>query len=280
MTRPFNSDLILSERISDASLKAYHVGYDQNKFRLKELADVIRSVIPEFSLGYIAGNIIPSAEIADKLKEAAQLVYTTDKYQKRGEFGEIILHLLLRDFCNTTPLISKIYFKDATNATVHGFDGVHVTMQDGDNKLWLGESKLYTDGKSGVHELANDLKSHFSADYLRQEFTLISHKLPIDFPEIESWRSLMDKHQKLDVIYSSIVIPMVCTYTSKTCNSYCEESEEYLQFFLTECRDLEKEFQDKTIGSDLDVILMLLPVYSKDELNSELDARLKAMQLI
>ncbi|WP_330558188.1 Hachiman antiphage defense system protein HamA [Acutalibacter sp. 1XD8-33] len=32
---------------------------------------------------------------------------------RRGEFGELILHLLLRDFKNTIPLISKVYFKDS-----------------------------------------------------------------------------------------------------------------------------------------------------------------------
>lgn len=280
MVRPFQSELVLEERISEATLRAYHVGYDQNKFRLQPLVDVIRNVIPEFSLGYIAGNQIPSAEAADKLREAASLVYTTDKYQKRGEFGELILHLLLRDFCSTLPLISKIYFKDSYNVTVHGFDGVHVTTEDGINKLWLGESKLYTEGKSGIIDLCNDLKEHFAADYLRQEFDLISKKLPIDFPEIDYWRTLMDKHQKLDAIYSGIVIPMVCTYTSDTCRNHCEETDDYIESFLSECRYLESEFLSRNIRTDLDVILMLLPVYDKDELNTELDRRLKAMQII
>jgi hypothetical protein len=280
MLRPFQSELVLEERISEATLRAYHVGYDQNKFRLQPLVDVIRRVIPEFSLGYIAGNQIPSAQAIEKLREAALIVYTTDKYQRRGEFGELILHLLLRDFCNTLPLIAKIYFKDSYNVTIHGFDGVHVTTEDGIKKLWLGESKLYTDGKSGIIDLSNDLKEHFAADYLRQEFDLISKKLPIDFPEIDHWRTLMDKHQKLDVIYSSIVIPMVCTYTSDTCRNHCEETEGYIASFLSECRYLESEFQSRNIRTDLDVILMLLPVYDKDELNTELDNRLKAMQNI
>lgn len=280
MSRPFKSELVLEEKISEATLKAYHVGYDQNKFRLKPLVDVIRKVIPEFALGYIAGHQIASAQAVEKLREAAISVYTTEKYKKRGEFGELILHLLLRDFCDTIPLISKIYFKDADNATIHGFDGVHVTMKDGEDKLWLGESKLYGNGKAGVIDLANDLKEHFAADYLRREFQLISKKLPSDFPEIEHWRNLMDQHQKLDNIYSSIVIPMVCTYTSDVCRNHCQETDEYIKDFTAECRDLEKEFQSKNIRTNLEVILMLLPVYDKDELNSELDKRLKAMQQI
>lgn len=280
MTRPFKSELVLEERISEATLRAYNVGYEENKFRLQPLVDVIRSVIPEFALGYPAGHQITSSELVDKLKEAAKIVYTTDKYQKRGEFGELILHLLLRDFCKTVPLISKIYFKDTYNVTVHGFDGVHVTVENGYNKLWLGESKLYQDGKSGVLDLSKDLKEHLAADYLRQEFELISKKLPVDFPEVDYWRNLMDKHQKLEVIYSSIVIPMVCTYTSQVCQNHCEETKEYIESFITECKYLESEFQSKNVRTNLEVILMLLPVYDKNELNTELDKRLKAMQQI
>jgi hypothetical protein len=278
--RPFKSELVLEEKISEATLRAYHVGYDENKFRLQPLVDVIRTVIPEFALGYIAGHQIPSAQAIDKLRDAAKSVYTTDKYQKRGEFGELILHLLLRDFCNTIPLVSKIKFKDADNATIHGFDAVHITTKDQVSKLWLGESKLYSDGKAGVIDLAGDLKKHFAADYLRREFQLVTNKLPDKFPDIEYWRNLMDQHQKLDEIYKSIVIPMVCTYTSKVCRSHNKETQQYIQDFIAECKNLEKEFQSKKIKTDLEVVLMLLPVYDKDELNKELDKRLKAMQQI
>lgn len=111
MARPFNSGLVLDERISDSTLRAYHVGFDQNKFRLLPLVETIRSVIPEYALGYHQGNNIPLTEIVDRLQDAAKTVYTTDKYKRRGEFGELILHLLLRDFCNSIPLISTIFFE-------------------------------------------------------------------------------------------------------------------------------------------------------------------------
>ena len=56
MPRPFKSDLVLEEKISDPALKAYYVGFDQNKFRIQPLVDVIRNVIPEFALGYHCGE--------------------------------------------------------------------------------------------------------------------------------------------------------------------------------------------------------------------------------
>lgn len=278
MARPFKSELILEQRIAEATFRAFHVGFDQNQFRLQPLVDIIRKVIPEFALGYHAGTQIPLTDMVERLKEAAETVYLTDKYKTRGEFGELILHLLLRDFCDSIPLVSKIYFKDSHNVPAHGFDGVHVTTTD--RKLWLGESKLYVDGKQGVRDLADDLKKHITADYLRREFALLSRKLPASIPEIEYWRELMDKHKKLEEIYSGIVLPMVCTYSSPLFKTYSDNTPEYFRAFDAECRALLAEFESCRIKTSCDVILMTVPVPCKNELNAELDKRLKAMQNI
>ena len=280
MSRPFKSELVLEEKISDSSLRAYHVGFDQSQFRLDPLVDVIRRVIPEFSLGYHDGRSIPLTMMVEKLKEAAETVFLTDKYKLRGEFGELILHLLLRDFCNSIPLISKLYFKDAHNVPVHGFDGVQITIEGDEKKLWLGESKLYKDPKAGVKELAKDVKKHVQADYLRKEFALISRKLPESTPEIEYWRNLMDKHQTLDKIYSSVVIPLVCTYSSALFKKHSSDSNAYFKDFSEECQKLKSHFDSHCISTNVELILLLLPVPDKDELNTSLDKRLKSMQAI
>ncbi len=280
MARPFNSELVLDERICETTLKAFHVGFDQNKFRLLPLVETIRSVIPEYALGYHQGNNIPLTEIVDRLQDASKTVYTTDKYKRRGEFGELILHLLLRDFCNSIPLISTIYFRDAPNVPAHGFDGVHITTNGDEKKLWLGESKLYKSGADGITDLVNDISKHFNADYLRQQFNLITRKLPNDTPEIEYWRTLMHKNQKLDVIFSSIVIPMVCTYSSDLFVNHNDDTQHYIDDFKKECSALHNEFNRKKPASNLEIMLLLLPVPDKDELNTELDTRLKAMQRI
>lgn len=276
--RPFKSEKVIEERISEATLRAYHVGFDSNKFRLKPLVDILCRVIPEFSFGYHEGTSVPHSEMYEKFQEAAEIIYQTDKFKKRGEFGELILHLLLRDFHGTIPLISKIYFKDSHNTAVHGFDAVQVTDNDGFRKLWLGESKLYKSGKEGVSELVNDLKSHLSADFLRKEFQLLYKKLPSSVPNIEHWRDLMDKHTKLQDIFDNIVIPMVCAYSSDLYKKHNDATKEFFDDFVKECTDLQTHFISKKIQTNVEIILLLLPVSDKDELNTTLHTRLKAFQ--
>lgn len=279
MHKPFKSDKVIEEKISEATLRAYHVGFDENKFRLSPLVDVIMRAITEFAFGYHEGEGIPHTLVFEKIREAANIIYQTDKYQKRGEFGELILHLLLRDFHNTIPLISKIYFKDSPNAVVHGFDAVQITVEEGNKKLWLGESKFYKTGSDGIDELVQDLVHHVNGDFLRKEFELLYKKLPNQIPEIEYWRDLMDKHTTLEEIFDNIVIPMVCTYSSKIFETHTDATDEFFEAFIKECNELNSRFDGKKIKTDVEILLLLLPVPDKNELNAALHNKLKAYQV-
>ena len=88
---------------------------------------------------------------------------------------------------------------------------------------------------------------------------------------------LIHKHQKLDVVFSSIVIPMVCTYSSELFNNHTDNTKNFIKDFIEECNNLHEDFRKK-ISTNVKIILMLLPVPNKNDLNSELDTRLKRMQ--
>ena len=279
MPKPFRSELVLEEKISEATLRAYHVGFEQNKFRLEPLVDLLVNVIPEFAFGYHEGDVLLT-DVVNKLRDAARLIYSTDNYENRGEFGEIVLHLLLRDFCETKPLISKIYFKDARNNTVKGFDGIHIQICDDQKKLWLGESKIYKDGKRGVIDLSKDVKNHLTQDYLRSEFNLLSKKIPMNIPDREYWINLMHEHQTLENILSSICVPCVCTYSSTLFKKHRDATNKYLTDFKEECYNLKEKFDNANIVTNVEIILMLLPVPSKKELIEKLDEKLKHAQKI
>ncbi|WP_263347411.1 HamA C-terminal domain-containing protein [Paraclostridium sp. AKS81] len=198
----FNSQKVIKQSISCGDWYTYLVGFDINddgsmEYRWKPLINTLTNVIPEFAFGFHEGTETKNTELINRISDAARAIYKIDefkfvkdiylnggriedddipnKYLKRGEFGELILHLLLRDYHSTIPLLSKIYFKDSYGHTVHGFDAVHIEPKT--KTLWLGESKLYTNGKSGIKELIKDIKEHILRDYLYDEFTIVSKKL-------------------------------------------------------------------------------------------------------
>ena len=160
MSSIFGAEKVITEHISNADLKAYFVGFEFGKYNYDSLVEKIISAIVDFSFGFHEG--ILNKYTIKEIKKAACMVYKIElfdpvnnpnhqekypsthktkpnqlkykdedefyekKYANRGEFGELILHLLLRDFLNTLPLVSKIYAKNSSGIPAHGFDSVHI----------------------------------------------------------------------------------------------------------------------------------------------------------
>ncbi|MGT3212325.1 HamA C-terminal domain-containing protein [Yersinia enterocolitica] len=247
---PFKAHEVIEERMRDQALCSYLVGFDVNDagisyYRMDPLVMKILSALHEFAYGFHEGEQTDNTQTLTKIVDAARSIYKIDEYQKvkdiylnsggliddvadkylkRGEFGELILHLILRDFHNTIPLLSKIYFKDSIGHTVHGFDAVHIDPVA--KTLWLGESKLYIDPKRGVHELIKDVEEHFKADYLNSEFNLIAKKIRHvrNSPELEYWIDILSSGGKLSNKLTKINIPLLCTYSCDAFTKYNDET--------------------------------------------------------
>lgn len=310
MATPFNSEKIISHKINEAELSTFLVGFDINnngdkEYRLKPLIEKLIHVIHEFAFGFHEGATTENTETLTRLTEAAKSIYkidafqkikdiyandgeldddVQDKYLRRGEFGELILHLLLRDFHKTTPLLSKIYFKDSFGHTVHGFDAVHI--QEETKTLWLGESKLYKDGKRGVKELIKDIEEHFKSDYLESEFLIVSKKLKHfdNIPEKDYWLDIMSKSTKLIDQLETINIPLLCTYNSDLFSNHDDEnSVTFIREYIEEMRGLKKYFDSQNnhpLKTKLNIILILFPVQNKVELVKGLHHKLSLLQAL
>lgn len=308
MSNPFKSEKIISHSIKDSNLSTFLVGFDltdegNSIYRLKPLVDKLLQVIHEFAFGLHEGDTTANTEILSKLTEAAKSIYKIDEFQKvrdiyendgsiedsvedkylrRGEFGELILHLLLRDFHKTIPLLSKIYFKDSLGHTVHGFDAVHIEPDT--RTLWLGESKLYSNGKNGIKALIQDLDEHFKADYLNSEFMLISKKIKHfdNIPEKDYWIDLISEQTKLIDKLNAINIPLLCTYTCNLFTDHHDETtEKFLEDYKNEMFDLKTYFDQNfnhPLKSKLNVILFLFPVQDKVHLVKGLHNKLSLLQ--
>ncbi|MBD1565647.1 HamA C-terminal domain-containing protein [Vibrio sp. S12_S33] len=307
---PFGSRCVIEEKISGSTLRAYLVGFDltddgASQYRWKEFIQRILAVIHEFSFGYHEGTSTDNTQTLGKIIDAADAIYKIDEFQKvkdiylngghidddvadkylrRGEFGELILHLLLRDNFNTVPLLSKIYFKDSLGHTVHGFDGVHIQPET--ESLWLGESKLYLNPKRGLVELIKDIKEHIKIDYLDSEFSLISKKIK-HFEEnndSKRWKVALSSTTKLKDKLKEIHIPLLCTYSSDLFTKFDDENaEQFVYEYKKEINDLKKYFEDKNdhpLKSNVNITLILFPVKCKVELVKRLHNKLSLLQQV
>jgi hypothetical protein len=254
-------------------------GYELGRWRAEALADHLLEALPDFCLTYSEANGLNKDTAVALLRQAAKRVYTTKKFAKRGEFGELLLHVILKQVMKTLPAISKIYYKDANNDTVKGFDAVHVVVENDKLELWLGEAKFYEDATDAIREAVKELREHTEPKYLRGEFYAIKNKLDDAWPHAAQLKSLLHGNTSLDKVFSALCIPVLLTYDGSVTAAHTSFSSDYVRALTTEMKSIHQTFASKTLPP-VRIHLFLLPTATKAALVSQLDAKLKTWQQI
>jgi hypothetical protein len=238
--------------------------------------------LPEFALTPAEWTSMNHANAVELVRKAARLVYSTPKFQLRGEFGELFLHLVIRQVHNSVPAISKIFFKSAVNDTVKGFDAVHVVGPPDDLELWLGEVKFYTDVKRAITDVTKELQSHLNKDYLKDEFLLLGNKVDEHWPHAKMLKQLLANETSLDDVFSRACIPVLLTYESDCVSSHDKATSAYRKAFEAEIRAHYKTFADAvkklSLPPEVRIHLFLIPLHQKTALIASLDKKLKQWQ--
>ncbi|HVP77857.1 MAG TPA: DUF1837 domain-containing protein [Thermodesulfobacteriota bacterium] len=247
-------------------LTAACAGYEVGKWRCEQLAKHTLQWLPEFALRYSEWSNLTHSDAVAKVAKAALLISESEDYKRRGEFGEILLHILLRQHIGTIPAISKVFFKDSRNDTVKGFDAVHVVEAGPEFELWLGEAKFYTNIGSAIHDVIAELAEHTDSDYLRDEFLAITNKIDDLWPKGAELRALLSRNRSLDATFSALCIPVLLTYDSAAVASHNSATEAYKKAFEKEVLKHWESFRDKLPTLPIRVYLFLLPLHKKEEL--------------
>ena len=264
----------------DPPLVALCANFEEGEWRYRQLALHLIKWLPEFALKWSDRDSFDSATGVAQLARAAKLVYTTDLYDRRGEFGELLLHAVMRHEFNTEPAIAKLFFKDARNDTVKGFDAVHVVETPTEEfELWLGEVKFYDDIGRAMRDAEAELRAHTERDYLKDEFALITNKLDPGWPLTQRLaKALNYENVPLDEIFARVRIPVLLTYDSPTIAGHSARTEEYLAAFRDEVLEIRQRFSEKELPQNFAIHLILVPLKAKKTLLEELDRRLKGIQ--
>lgn len=263
-------------------------GFERGQWRSEQLADHIIEWLPEFALKHSELEELGHHNALKIIKRAAKTVYQSEKYGKRGEFGEILLHIAMRQVYQTLPAVSKIYYKTSPNETVKGFDAVHVVRNIDGLELWVGETKFYKDVKAAIRDVVDEIVDHLETDYLKSEFILIGNKIDPSWPEAEDLKSLLSENTSLDVVFKKVCLPVLITYESDATKKATVSNEEYVQNLkqeviseYTRLRDrLNNKYRER-YGEEISITVhvFFVPLANKTELIEKLDKKLKGLQI-
>lgn len=280
-------DVIISDVETDVRLLGVCAGYENQEWRYKQLVDDFIRWAPDWILKKSEIRDMGVHNMVDLAAKALKRIYISEKYQHRGEIGELLLHMILRKFMGADRAISRIFFKDAPNDTVKGFDGIFVIPTESEAgetelELWLGESKFYKDTARGVRDVLEELEQHLATNYLRTEFAAITDKIEPDWEHADQLLKLLDASVSLDEVFKRVVIPVFITFDSEITQRHRTHSDEYraeiTEFAQRQYSGFQKRIEDRNLPASIRVHLILMPLATKEILQAEFDRRLKAWQ--
>jgi len=249
--------------------------YESSDWNYSQFISWFSEHLPSFALTPQEFSDLNDRNMIEKLERAAAMLYSRKhKVDRRGEFGELILHGLIRDIYQTTPLISKIYYKSAPGETVKGADCVHVIEKDGEvDSLWLGEAKFYSDGSEGLREAVASVQAMLTRLENKEEFITIKHHLKDSQSAIaRKAEELLSDAVSLDKIKAKLCIPILVTYESSVTQKHSADSDLFREQLNAEIEPLIRSFLEKTRGiKEVDVHIFFMPLKDKAKLIEILD---------
>ncbi len=256
-----------------------NVGYEASLWRYEAFSDYLFDWLVEFTTSFSDLRKINPANCLRMIRKAANIVYSTDIYKNRGEFGELMLHAILRELFNTEPAVSKIFFKTASNDTVKGFDAVHIRKNiEGVVELWLGEVKFYSNIHKAITDVTEEINDHLTHKKIREEFMCVGAHIDSDWEYAPYVKKLLDRNTSLDDTFKVICIPVLLTYESAIVKNAKVVSDQFLTALRKEINLYNQSFKRKISLDSIKIYLVLLPLENKKKLINVLDEKLKALQ--
>ena len=283
MTSPYDhSPACVLKKIRPESeiAEAYCAGFSLKEWWCDGLADNLIDWIIDYALKSDELTTLDHTNTYIRLKEAAARVYTSPKYERRGEVGEIAAHAVCRKYFGTIPVAPRVNYLSASNDPVKAFDLVHVRYKDEDEvELWLGEAKFFKDRNDAIADAIKSIKSHITRGFLTNEKLLLGPQVSRDIPQADKIKELLSSTVSLDQLIKHAVFPVLIAANSDATPNYTELTEDYAIDVQKELDALWKKLKASGLTSQITLFLIYVPLGDKDTLNEAFDARLKGLQV-
>ncbi len=214
--------------------------------------------------------------------------------QKEGEVGEIFLYGIMKKYYDALPIVPKIFYKQNINDNAKGADSVHLTIENQECHLWLGESKFYTDITDAISKATKSIKDLLVKDKLNKEKSIITNindlelymedkKDEVSEENINKIKKILRQETSIDELKNILHIPISIIYQCEITKQYNELSEEYKQEIAKFHQEKAKHAITK-ITNELNTVhkvekikfhIILFPVPDKEKIQCDFTKKLE-----
>lgn len=207
------------------------------------------------------------------LQRAALHVYSK-KDETRGEVGELLLHQACIQYHNASPVICKLILKTSPNDVVKGYDGVFVVAAGEDFEIWLGEAKFYKNADDAVQAAVKSIKEHFLDAFINAEKGMVIGHITPSTPFYDQLKAVFASQTSADELFARAVFPVLITYESSAVGAAKSITEEFKAALKKEALDIAGKFGNFLSKNQINIQLILIPLFEKKLLLEAFDRRL------
>ncbi len=250
-----------------------HLNYSAGKYRQSELKGIINDALPHFALTPSEfEEYTKTGDDGEKYRIAWSRISRRNKSSK-GDYGELLLFLILKVFFKSEKLVTKVKLKTG-NQEVYGYDCAHYTIENDEPVLWLGESKFYSTFSGALTKAFESLEEHCCQNFTLNEFSFLEPHIELnkDFPHYDKIREQLKGIKSFDEI--KIKVPVFITYDCSKIKKHTTTSNpEFLADFQNEFSERCKSIEGKNLklNSNFELLFIILPLESVEEIKNQLD---------
>jgi hypothetical protein len=252
----------------------YHLNYESGKYRERELVNVIRGALPTFALTPDEYKRLKDDDDLDEIYRLAFSRISKAKKNKKGDYGELLLFLILKSFYGADKLVTKVRLRSSVKDQVKGFDCAHFGIDENGNvSLWLGEVKFYKSFSNAISDIVEEIHEHVTDEYLKNEFSIlcpnIEYNNNVDIPD--EVVEFLDGTITLDDV--KIVIPALVTYETAMLKKHSQVDEKFKNSIKEQFEDKFKTINKRNIDipDNVEVFFILLPLNDVESIKNKLD---------
>ncbi|PTU65683.1 hypothetical protein DB032_12415 [Chromobacterium sp. Panama] len=258
---------------------SFTLDFEEGRYRQKELVGLIRDIAPYFAL---TEKEIASLDRSDWNRRSFCRISDAHKNSK-GDYGELLLYILLNTFQNTPKFVTKARLRSCTREQIKGFDCAHFSLESNNTvSLWLGEAKFHQNFSTAVSSALTSLSEHITnSEKIKSELRLLGGEIEINKQlEPEKYALLEDYvngGKSLEKI--PIRVPVLITYDSDCIKNFHGsenadiENVAFREMLLNELEVKFKTIKEKSWPSskNIKIIFFIMPMHLVSEIKTMLD---------
>lgn len=259
---------------------SFHLNYEDRVYRQEELARIMKDSIVHFALTADEFKELKDTDdIGEMFRRAVSRISTARK-DKKGDYGELLLFLLLVVFFPTKKFVTKVRLRTSNKDQVKGFDCAHFTIENGEACLWLGEAKFHESFPTAFSTAIQSIEDHCSSNFLKDEISILGSNIEYNqnYNELEKLKQVLSYGESLDNI--RFKIPILLTYDSNCVKKHSTIDGEFKKHFQEEVTLLYSKIESRQIkvNNNFELIFLLFPFESVSKIKQILEEMEKGLR--